>query len=151
VPTTEQAVPDKDAAGGDKAAEAGDKRRRQGGRQGRKPRRRGRQEREEVSLAGAYASSSAWAIRARSTSARATTPASGCWSASPAIGSALRKDGKYQALVGRIGSTAPGWSAAELHESSGQRGADARRLLQDPAGEILVVHDELDFAPGTRR
>ncbi len=48
------------------------------------------------------ASSSAWATRARSTSAPGTTPGSGWWSASPlASGIALRKDPKYQALVGQ--------------------------------------------------
>ena len=95
----------------------------------------GRQEREEVK-SGASASLSAWATRARSTSARATTPASGWWSALlAASGVTLRKDPKYQALVGAARAERRlAAAAAELHECERARGADAGRLLQDQAG-----------------
>ena len=68
-------------------------------------------------------------------------------------GVALRKDGKYQALVGRMG-TAGGTAGAWLVLPQSFMNASGR-AVQMLAGffkilpsEILVVHDELDFAPG---
>ena len=42
-------------------------------------------------------------------------------------------------------------SSAVLHESFRAAGADARRLFRIKPEEVLVVHDELDFPPGTVR
>ena len=67
-------------------------------------------------------------------------------------GIALRKDAKFQALVGRHET-----SGAWLLMPQGYMNASGR-AVQMLAGffkirpeEILVVHDELDFAPGTAR
>ena len=69
-----------------------------------------------------------------------------------ASGAALRKDGKFQALVGRDEGT----GAWLLLPQSFMNGSG--RSVQMLAGffkikpeEILVVHDELDFAPGVAR
>jgi PTH1 family peptidyl-tRNA hydrolase len=71
-------------------------------------------------------------------------------------GVALRKDGKYQALVGRLG-TAGGTAGAWLVMPQSFMNASGR-AVQMLAGffkiapaEILVVHDELDFEPGTAK
>ena len=71
-------------------------------------------------------------------------------------GVALRKDPKYQALVGRYGDGAAGSSTFLLLPQSFMNASG--RAVQMLAGffkikpeEILVVHDELDFAPGTAR
>jgi PTH1 family peptidyl-tRNA hydrolase len=71
-------------------------------------------------------------------------------------GVALRKDPKYQALVGRIEGGAAGSSTFLLLPQSFMNASG--RAVQMLAGffkvqpeEILVVHDELDFAPGTAR
>ncbi len=71
-------------------------------------------------------------------------------------GIALRKDGKYQALVGRMPSGVPGGGAwLILPQSFMNASGRAVQLLAgffkiQPA-EILVVHDELDFEPGTAK
>ncbi len=71
-------------------------------------------------------------------------------------GVALRKDGKYQALVGRLG-TAGGTAGAWLVQPQSFMNASGRAVqmlagfFKIPAAEILVVHDELDFAPGVAK
>jgi PTH1 family peptidyl-tRNA hydrolase len=71
-------------------------------------------------------------------------------------GVALRKDGKYQALVGRLG-TAGGTAGAWLVMPQGFMNASGHAVqmlagfFKIPAAEILVVHDELDFAPGVAK
>ncbi len=71
-------------------------------------------------------------------------------------GVALRKDGKYQALVGRMG-TAGGTAGAWLVMPQGFMNASGHAVqmlagfFKIPAAEILVVHDELDFAPGVAK
>jgi PTH1 family peptidyl-tRNA hydrolase len=71
-------------------------------------------------------------------------------------GVALRKDGKYQALVGRLG-TAGGTAGAWLVMPQGFMNASGHAVqmlagfFKIPAAEILVVHDELDFVPGTAK
>lgn len=71
-------------------------------------------------------------------------------------GVALRKDGKYQALVGRLG-TATGNAGAWLVLPQGFMNASGHAVqmlagfFKIPAAEILVVHDELDFAPGVAK
>ena len=71
-------------------------------------------------------------------------------------GVALRKDPKYQALVGRTEGGNAGGSAWLLLPQSFMNSSG--RAVQMLAGffkikpeEILVVHDELDFAPGVAR
>jgi len=71
-------------------------------------------------------------------------------------GIALRKDAKFQALVGRIdasGSNAGAWLL--LPQSFMNRSGSAVQMLAGffkiKPEEILVVHDELDFAPGVAR
>lgn len=64
----------------------------------------------------------------------------------------LRKDAKFQALVGRHEPT-----GAWLLLPQGYMNASGRPVqmlagfFKIPAAEILVAHDELDFAPGTVR
>ena len=71
-------------------------------------------------------------------------------------GVALRKDGKFQALVGRLG-TAGGTAGAWLVLPQGFMNASGHAVqmlagfFKIPAAEILVVHDELDFAPGVAK
>ncbi len=71
-------------------------------------------------------------------------------------GVALRKDGKYQALVGRMG-TAGGTAGAWLVMPQGFMNASGHAVqmlagfFKIPPAEILVVHDELDFAPGVAK
>jgi peptidyl-tRNA hydrolase, PTH1 family len=64
-------------------------------------------------------------------------------------GVALRKDGKYQALVGRLGSNGA-WLVLpqSFMNASGRAVQMLAGFFKIPAAEILVVHDELDFAPG---
>jgi PTH1 family peptidyl-tRNA hydrolase len=71
-------------------------------------------------------------------------------------GVALRKDGKYQALVGRIEPSGGGNGAWLVLPQSFMNASG--RAVQMLAGffkilpaEILVVHDELDFAPGVAK
>jgi PTH1 family peptidyl-tRNA hydrolase len=67
-------------------------------------------------------------------------------------GVALRKDGKYQALVGRIGSNGA-WLVLpqSFMNASGHAVQMLAGFFKIPAAEILVVHDELDFEPGTAK
>ena len=73
-----------------------------------------------------------------------------------ASGAVLRKDPKFQAIVGRIGGGNAGGGAWLLLPQSYMNASG--RPVQMLAGffkirpeEILVVHDELDFPPGTAR
>ena len=67
-------------------------------------------------------------------------------------GVALRKDGKFQALVGRLGSNGA-WLVLpqSFMNSSGRAVQMLAGFFKIPAAEILVVHDELDFAPGVAK
>ena len=71
--------------------------------------------------------------------------------AAPA-GVALLKDGKYQALVGRLGSNGA-WLVLPqgFMNASGHAVQMLAGFFRIPAAEILVVHDELDFAPGVAK
>ena len=64
-------------------------------------------------------------------------------------GVALRKDGKYQALVGRIGTNGA-WLVLpqSFMNASGRAVQMLAGFFKIQPAEILVVHDELDFAPG---
>jgi PTH1 family peptidyl-tRNA hydrolase len=67
-------------------------------------------------------------------------------------GVTLRKDGKFQALVGRL----PGNGAwlvlpQGFMNASGHAVQMLAGFFKIPAAEILVVHDELDFAPGVAK
>lgn len=64
-------------------------------------------------------------------------------------GVALRKDGKYQALVGRMPNNGA-WLVLPqgFMNASGHAVQMLAGFFKIPAAEILVVHDELDFAPG---
>lgn len=73
-----------------------------------------------------------------------------------ASGAVLRKDPKFQAIVGRMQAGNAGGSAWLLLPQSYMNASG--RPVQMLAGffkikpeEILVVHDELDFPPGTAR
>jgi len=66
----------------------------------------------------------------------------------------LRKDAKYQALVGRVGAAGPNAGAwlvmpQSFMNASGRAVQMLAGFFKIPAAEILVVHDELDFLPGT--
>lgn len=67
-----------------------------------------------------------------------------------ARGVALKKDNHYQALVGKDG---PLWLVMPqtFMNASGRAVQMLTGFFKIPPGEILVVHDELDFAPGTAR
>jgi len=67
-------------------------------------------------------------------------------------GVALRKDGKYQALVGRLGTNGA-WLVLpqSFMNASGRAVQMLAGFFKIPADEILVVHDELDFAPGVAK
>jgi PTH1 family peptidyl-tRNA hydrolase len=67
-------------------------------------------------------------------------------------GVALRKDGKYQALVGRMDQNGA-WLVMPqgFMNASGHAVQMLAGFFKIPAAEILVVHDELDFAPGTAK
>jgi PTH1 family peptidyl-tRNA hydrolase len=83
----------------------------------------------------------AWGIRARSTSALGTTPASG-WC----------KDPKYQALVARHeGSGAWLLMPQSFMNASGRAVQMLAGFFKLKPEEILVAHDELDFQPGVVR
>jgi PTH1 family peptidyl-tRNA hydrolase len=64
-------------------------------------------------------------------------------------GVALRKDGKFQALVGRLGGNGA-WLVLpqSFMNASGRAVQMLAGFFKIPAAEILVIHDELDFAPG---
>jgi len=69
-------------------------------------------------------------------------------------GLALRKDVKFKALVGRLGAGAAGSSTFLLLPQtfmnvSGQPVQMLAGFFKIKPDEILVVHDELDFEPGT--
>jgi PTH1 family peptidyl-tRNA hydrolase len=71
-------------------------------------------------------------------------------------GVALRKDGKYQALVGRIepsGGSNGAWLVLpqSYMNASGRAVQMLAGFFKISAAEILVVHDELDFAPGVAK
>lgn len=67
-------------------------------------------------------------------------------------GVALRKDGKYQALVGRMPDNGA-WLVLPqgFMNASGHAVQMLAGFFKIPAAEILVVHDELDFSPGTAK
>jgi PTH1 family peptidyl-tRNA hydrolase len=64
----------------------------------------------------------------------------------------LRKDTRYQALVGRHEASGA-WLVLpqSFMNSSGRAVQMLAGFFKIPAAEILVVHDELDFAPGAAR
>jgi PTH1 family peptidyl-tRNA hydrolase len=65
---------------------------------------------------------------------------------------ALRKDTRYQALVGRHeGSGAWLVMPQSFMNASGRAVQMLAGFFKIPAADILVVHDELDFAPGAAR
>jgi len=71
-------------------------------------------------------------------------------------GVVLRKDGKFQALVGRQGAggeKAGAWLVLpqSFMNASGRPVQMIAGFFKIPAAEILVVHDEVDFPPGTVR
>jgi PTH1 family peptidyl-tRNA hydrolase len=71
-------------------------------------------------------------------------------------GVALRKDGKYQALVGRLGTGGPNagtWLVMpqSFMNASGRAVQMLAGFFKIAPAEILVVHDELDFEPGTAK
>ena len=71
-------------------------------------------------------------------------------------GVALRKDGKFQALVGRLGTGGTGGGAwlvlpQGFMNASGHAVQMLAGFFRIPAAEILVAHDELDFAPGVAK
>jgi len=71
-------------------------------------------------------------------------------------GAMLRKDGKFQALVGRLGAaggTAGAWLVLpqSFMNSSGRPVQMIAGFFKIPAAEILVVHDEVDFPPGAAK
>jgi peptidyl-tRNA hydrolase, PTH1 family len=71
-------------------------------------------------------------------------------------GAVLRKDGKFQALVGRLGAaghTQGAWLVLPqgFMNASGHAVQMLAGFFRIPAAEILVVHDELDFAPGVAK
>lgn len=67
-----------------------------------------------------------------------------------ARGITLKKDNHYQALVGKEGGL---WLVMPqtFMNASGRAVQMLAGFFKIPADEILVVHDELDFAPGTAR
>jgi peptidyl-tRNA hydrolase, PTH1 family len=67
-------------------------------------------------------------------------------------GVVLRKDGKFQALVGRQGTNGA-WLVLpqSFMNSSGRPVQMIAGFFKIPAAEILVIHDEVDFPPGTVR
>ncbi len=64
----------------------------------------------------------------------------------------LRKDGKYQALVGRLSGNGA-WLVLpqSFMNASGHAVQMLAGFFKIPPAEILVVHDELDFLPGTAK
>ena len=67
-------------------------------------------------------------------------------------GAVLRKDGKFQALVGRHGASGA-WLVLpqSFMNSSGRPVQMLAGFFKIPPEQILVVHDELDFAPGVAK
>ena len=68
-----------------------------------------------------------------------------------ASGVALRKDPKYQALVGRMEAGAWLLLPQSFMNSSGRAVQMLAGFFKVKPEEILVVHDELDFPPGTAK
>jgi PTH1 family peptidyl-tRNA hydrolase len=73
-----------------------------------------------------------------------------------ANGIALRKDGKFKALVGQIQGTSPAGAAwlllpQSFMNASGQPVQMLAGFFRIKPEEILVVHDELDFPPGVAK
>jgi len=71
-------------------------------------------------------------------------------------GIALRKDGKFKALVGQIQATGPAGAAwlllpQSFMNASGQPVQMLAGFFRIKPEEILVVHDELDFPPGVAK
>ena len=71
-------------------------------------------------------------------------------------GVALRKDGKFKALVGQIQGTSPAGAAWPLlpqsfMNASGQAVQMLAGFFRIKPEEILVIHDELDFPPGVAK
>lgn len=67
-------------------------------------------------------------------------------------GVSLRKDGKFQALVGRLGQAGPWLMLPQsFMNASGRPVQMLAGFFKIPAAEILVVHDEIEFAPGVAR
>jgi PTH1 family peptidyl-tRNA hydrolase len=71
-------------------------------------------------------------------------------------GIALRKDGKFKALVGQIQGTSPAGAAwlllpQSFMNASGQPVQMLAGFFRIKPEEILVIHDELDFAPGVAK
>jgi PTH1 family peptidyl-tRNA hydrolase len=65
---------------------------------------------------------------------------------------ALRKDAKFQALVGRLGANGAWLMLPQsFMNASGRPVQMLASFFKIPAAEILVVHDEVDFAPGVAR
>ena len=64
----------------------------------------------------------------------------------------LRKDGKYQALVGRLANNGA-WLVLpqSFMNASGRAVQMLAGFFKIAPAEILVVHDELDFLPGTAK
>jgi PTH1 family peptidyl-tRNA hydrolase len=67
-------------------------------------------------------------------------------------GVALRKDAKYQALVGRLDNNGA-WLVLpqSFMNASGRAVQMLAGFFKIAPAEILVVHDELDFSPGTAK
>jgi peptidyl-tRNA hydrolase, PTH1 family len=73
-----------------------------------------------------------------------------------AKGIALRKDGKFKALVGQIPGTSPAGAAwlllpQSFMNASGQPVQMLAGFFRIKPDEILVIHDELDFPPGVAK
>jgi len=67
-------------------------------------------------------------------------------------GTVLRKDGKFQALVGRHRASGVWLVLPQSYmNSSGRPVQMMASFFKIAPADILVVHDELDFAPGTVR
>lgn len=71
-------------------------------------------------------------------------------------GIALRKDGKFKALVGQIQGTSPAGAAwlllpQSFMNASGQPVQMLAGFFRIKPDEILVIHDELDFPPGVAK
>ena len=71
-------------------------------------------------------------------------------------GIALRKDGKFKALVGQIPGTSPAGAAwlllpQSFMNASGQPVQMLAGFFRIKPEEILVIHDELDFPPGVAK
>jgi PTH1 family peptidyl-tRNA hydrolase len=67
-------------------------------------------------------------------------------------GVSLRKDGKFQALVGRLGQSGPWLMLPQsFMNASGRPVQMLAGFFKIPAAEILVVHDEIEFPAGVAR